>query len=133
MLIDDSGFGQWGTFGGLIPTPNLDRLAASGLRYTRFHTTALYDKNIRRTVGALISGILSGVESLYVSPMTPLKGGSGRGSTSWANDAQGRATIPQIDSANATFDANAILGFPIPGYCPIERYAQSSVRRVGPL
>src|SRR5215467_905003 len=41
ILIDDSGFGQWGTFGGEIPTPNLDRLAKSGLRYTRYHTTAL--------------------------------------------------------------------------------------------
>ena len=41
ILIDDCGFGQWGTFGGQIPTPNLDRLARSGLRYTRFHTTAL--------------------------------------------------------------------------------------------
>src|SRR5262249_42682662 len=41
ILIDDSGFGQWGTFGGQIPTPNLDRLAKMGLRYTRFHTTAL--------------------------------------------------------------------------------------------
>ena len=27
ILIDDCGFGQWGTFGGQIPTPNLDRLA----------------------------------------------------------------------------------------------------------
>jgi arylsulfatase A-like enzyme len=41
VLIDDCGFGQWGTFGGQIPTPNLDKLAGSGLRYTRFHTTAL--------------------------------------------------------------------------------------------
>jgi len=41
VMIDDSGFGQWGTFGGEIPTPNLDRLAKAGLRYTRFHTTAL--------------------------------------------------------------------------------------------
>src|SRR5215831_17460087 len=41
VLIDDSGFGQWGTFGGQVPTPNLDRLAKAGLRYTRFHTTAL--------------------------------------------------------------------------------------------
>jgi arylsulfatase len=41
ILIDDCGFGQWGTFGGQIPTPNLDRLAKAGLRYTRFHTTAL--------------------------------------------------------------------------------------------
>jgi arylsulfatase A-like enzyme len=41
ILIDDAGYGQWGTFGGQIPTPNLDRLAEAGLRYTRFHTTAL--------------------------------------------------------------------------------------------
>src|SRR5262245_44597120 len=41
VLIDDSGFGTWSTFGGQIPTPNLDRLAKNGLRYTRFHTTAL--------------------------------------------------------------------------------------------
>jgi arylsulfatase len=41
ILIDDCGFGQWGTFGGQIPTPNLDKLAKNGLRYTRYHTTAL--------------------------------------------------------------------------------------------
>src|SRR5882672_4950293 len=34
VLIDDCGFGQWGTFGGQVPTPNLDRLAKQGLRYT---------------------------------------------------------------------------------------------------
>ncbi len=41
VLIDDCGFGQWGTFGGQIPTPNLDRVAKAGLLYTCFHTTAL--------------------------------------------------------------------------------------------
>ena len=41
ILIDDAGFGQWGTFGGQVPTPNLDRLAKMGLRYTRFPATAL--------------------------------------------------------------------------------------------
>ncbi|MFT3768210.1 MAG: arylsulfatase [Minicystis sp.] len=41
ILIDDAGFGQTGTFGGQIPTPTLDRLAENGLRYTRYHTTAL--------------------------------------------------------------------------------------------
>jgi arylsulfatase len=41
FLIDDIGFGQAGTFGGQIPTPTLDRLASQGLRYNRFHTTAL--------------------------------------------------------------------------------------------
>lgn len=41
VLIDDVGYGAWSTFGGQIPTPSLDRLAKMGLRYTRFHTTAL--------------------------------------------------------------------------------------------
>src|SRR5882672_10175032 len=41
FLIDDIGFGDVATFGGAINTPVLDRLAASGLRYNRFHTTAL--------------------------------------------------------------------------------------------
>ena len=41
IVIDDVGYGAWGTFGGQIPTPNVDRLAKMGLRYTRFHTTAL--------------------------------------------------------------------------------------------
>jgi len=41
ILLDDVGFGQPSTFGGLIPTPNLDKLAAEGLRYNRFHTTAI--------------------------------------------------------------------------------------------
>lgn len=40
-LIDDMGFGHAGTFGGLTPTPTLDRLAENGLRYNNFHTTAL--------------------------------------------------------------------------------------------
>lgn len=41
ILTDDVGFAAASTFGGLIPTPNLDRLAREGLRYNRFHTTAM--------------------------------------------------------------------------------------------
>jgi len=41
ILLDDVGFGAAGTFGGPIPTPNLDALAKQGLRYNRFHTTAI--------------------------------------------------------------------------------------------
>ncbi|KOX50932.1 hypothetical protein ADL19_18605 [Streptomyces purpurogeneiscleroticus] len=41
ILTDDVGFGAPSTFGGLIPTPALDKIAAAGLRYTAFHTTAL--------------------------------------------------------------------------------------------
>ena len=41
VLLDDVGFAQLGCFGSDIATPHLDRLAARGLRYTNFHTTAL--------------------------------------------------------------------------------------------
>ncbi len=41
ILTDDVGFGAPSTFGGLIPTPALDRIAANGLRYTNFHSTSL--------------------------------------------------------------------------------------------
>jgi arylsulfatase len=52
IVIDDCGFGGWSTFGGQIPTPSLDRLADRGLRYTRFHTTALCSP----TRAALLTG-----------------------------------------------------------------------------
>ncbi len=52
ILIDDAGYGQFGTYGGQVPTPALDRVAADGLRYTRFHTTALCSP----TRAALLTG-----------------------------------------------------------------------------
>ena len=41
VLIDDAGFGSSSAFGGPCNTPTAERLAAEGLKYTRFHTTAL--------------------------------------------------------------------------------------------
>ena len=41
VLIDDCGFGASSAFGGPIHTPTAERLAANGLKYNRFHTTAL--------------------------------------------------------------------------------------------
>jgi len=52
ILLDDVGFGQFSTFGGGVPSPNIDKLAANGLRYTRFHTTALCSP----TRAALLTG-----------------------------------------------------------------------------
>lgn len=40
-MLDDVGFGHIASFGGLVETPNLDKLAASGLRFTNFHATPL--------------------------------------------------------------------------------------------
>jgi len=52
IMTDDSGFGVPGTFGGVIPTPAMDRLAQSGLRYNNIHSTALCSP----TRAALITG-----------------------------------------------------------------------------
>jgi arylsulfatase A-like enzyme len=52
IMTDDAGYGVSGTFGGVIPTPTLDRLAKMGLRYTQFHSTALCSP----TRAALITG-----------------------------------------------------------------------------
>ena len=41
ILIDDAGYGAASVFGGPCHTPNFEKLAAGGLKYTRFHTTAL--------------------------------------------------------------------------------------------
>jgi arylsulfatase A-like enzyme len=41
FLLDDTGFGHLSCYGGLVETPNIDRLAANGLIYNNFHTTAL--------------------------------------------------------------------------------------------
>jgi arylsulfatase len=51
-MTDDAGFGVPSTFGGVIPTPALDRIAQNGLRYTNFHSTALCSP----TRAALITG-----------------------------------------------------------------------------
>jgi hypothetical protein len=41
IMTDDQGYGVPSTFGGIIPTPALDRIAKAGLRYTEFNSTAL--------------------------------------------------------------------------------------------
>jgi len=41
IMTDDQGYGVSGTFGGVIPTPAMDRVAKAGLRFTQFHSTAL--------------------------------------------------------------------------------------------
>ena len=52
VLLDDVGFGMCSTFGGPVPTPHMEKLAKGGLRYTRFHTTALCSP----TRAALLTG-----------------------------------------------------------------------------
>jgi arylsulfatase len=52
ILLDDAGFGTNSTFGGVIPTPTLDKLAEEGLRYTNLNSTALCSP----TRAALLAG-----------------------------------------------------------------------------
>src|SRR5213595_2460035 len=52
IMTDDQGCGVYSTFGGVIPTPAMDRIAKAGLRYTQFHSTALCSP----TRAALITG-----------------------------------------------------------------------------
>jgi arylsulfatase A-like enzyme len=52
IMTDDVGFSAPGTFGGVVPTPSLDRIANSGLRYTNFHSTSLCSP----TRAAIITG-----------------------------------------------------------------------------
>nr|WP_294560624.1 arylsulfatase [uncultured Rhodopila sp.] len=52
IMTDDVGFSAPGTFGGVVPTPSLDRIASAGLRYTNFHSTSLCSP----TRAALITG-----------------------------------------------------------------------------
>ena len=52
IMSDDDGYGAPSTFGGVIPTPALDRIAKTGLRYTNFHSTSLCSP----TRAAIITG-----------------------------------------------------------------------------
>ena len=52
IMTDDTGFGVTSTFGGVVPTPTLDRIANNGLRYTNFNSTALCSP----TRAAIITG-----------------------------------------------------------------------------
>lgn len=52
FVLDDLGFAQLGAFGGVIETPNIDRIAANGLRYTQFNTTGVCSP----TRAALLTG-----------------------------------------------------------------------------
>ena len=91
VLIDDAGFGNPSTFGGPVATPTLDKLAAQGLRYNRFHVTALCSP----TRAALLSG--RNHHAVGFGSISELIGGWPGYSTNWPTSA---ASIAQILRAN---------------------------------
>jgi arylsulfatase len=92
ILLDDVGFGQTSTFGGPVQTPNLQRLADEGLRYNRFHTTALCSP----TRAAILSG--RNHHSVHTGCITELATGFPGYDGSWPAEA---ACVAEILQANA--------------------------------
>jgi arylsulfatase A-like enzyme len=68
IVLDDIGFAQLGCFGSAIATPNIDRLAARGLRYNRFHVTSICSS----TRAALLSGRNHHAVGMAMTMETPL-------------------------------------------------------------
>src|SRR5207247_6534241 len=94
VLIDDAGFGNPSTFGGPVATPTFDKLAAEGLRYNRFHVTALCSP----TRAALLSG--RNHHALGFGSISELIGGWPGYSTNWPTSAASIAQILQANGGN---------------------------------
>jgi arylsulfatase len=89
VMLDDVGFGQASTFGGPVNTPTLQKLADEGLRYNRFHTTALCSP----TRAALLSG--RNHHSVHTGVITEMATGFPGYDGSWPREAACVAEILQ--------------------------------------
>src|SRR6476619_3417343 len=87
VLLDDVGFGQTSTFGGPANTPTLQRLADEGLKYNRFHTTALCSP----TRAAILSG--RNHHSVHTGVITEMATGFPGYDGSWPREAASIAEI----------------------------------------
>jgi len=101
VLLDDAGYASNSAFGGVIPTPTLDRLAQGGLRYTTFHTTSLCSP----TRAALLTGRNHHVAGFgVVSEMAT--GYDGYNAITTPENAHGAATLQLNGYATAWFGKN---------------------------
>jgi hypothetical protein len=64
IVLDDTGYGQFGCYGSPINTPNLDRLAQNGLRYTNMHTVVGVRRALQYASGRSVGGEWAETESL---------------------------------------------------------------------
>jgi hypothetical protein len=87
VLLDDVGFGQTSTFGGPANTPTVQRLADQGLRYNRFHTTALCSPSR----AALLSG--RNHHSVHTGVITEMATGFPGYDGTWPSEAASIAEI----------------------------------------
>src|SRR5215471_7632513 len=91
VLIDDAGFGASSAFGGPCRTPNFERLAAGGLKYTRFHTTALCSP----TRSALLTG--RNHHSVGMGAITEFATSAPGNNSIWPNTAAPLAKVLQLN------------------------------------
>ncbi len=89
VLVDDAGFGNPSTFGGPCQTPNLSKLAARGLKYNRFHVTALCSP----TRAALLSG--RNQHAVGFGSIAEFAGGWPGYNATWPKSAAGLARVLQ--------------------------------------
>src|ERR1700742_4288568 len=94
VLIDDAGFGNPSTFGGPVAAPTFDKLAAEGLRFNRFHVTALCSP----TRAALLSG--RNHHAVGFGSICELAGGWPGYSTNWPTSAASIAKTLQLNGYN---------------------------------
>jgi arylsulfatase len=129
IMMDDAGFGQASTFGGEIHTPTLSRLAAEGISYNRFHTTAqcsptraalMTGRNHHRVGAGQIAEFANdwdgytGVIPKSSATITEVLGHYGYASAAFGKEhntpvdqiANGLTTAPQTDAAMTTFMAS---------------------------
>jgi arylsulfatase A-like enzyme len=94
VLIDDAGFGNPSTFGGPVSTPTFDKVATEGLRYNRFHVTALCSP----TRAALLSG--RNHHAVGFGSIAEVPGGWPGYNTNWPTSAASVAKILQFNGYN---------------------------------
>jgi arylsulfatase A-like enzyme len=94
ILVDDAGFGNASTFGGPCQTPNLTKLADRGLKYNRFHVTALCSP----TRAALLSG--RNHHAVGFGSVAEFAGGWPGYNSTWPKNAAGLARILQGNGYN---------------------------------